>query len=136
MNTRIAVVVLATWLVAACGGGSDATGPAGDGGAANAPPSPAASGGGPDLGLARERLLLNANLITPDSVRLVSFMETGRAVDGPSVVVSYEAEVEFVADTYFHADHKAGDHAKMFGEAEYFNEAGNWTLRQMGIYPR
>jgi hypothetical protein len=88
------------------------------------------------LALARERLLVNANLITPDSARLVSFTEVKRDVEGPSVLVHYEAELEFVADTYFHDEHKAGDRHKVFGEAEYFNEAGTWTLTQMGIYPR
>ena len=133
MKTSIAGVFLATLLVAACGGAPDtaATAADADGGA----PAQATSGG-PDLAVARERLLLNANLVNPEAARLVSFAETKRDVDGPSVVVHYEAELEFVADTYFHTDHKAGDHEKVFGEAEYFNEGGTWSLVAMGIYPR
>jgi hypothetical protein len=86
--------------------------------------------------LARERLLLNANLTVPNAARLVSFTENKRDVDGPSVIVHYDAELEFVADTYFHDEHKAGERHKVYGEAEYFNEAGNWTLVALGVYPR
>jgi len=134
MKIRIASVVLAALLGAACSGGSDVPAPAAEPSANSS--SGSASSGGPNLALARERLLVNANLITPDAARLVSFTETQRNVDGPSVVVSYEAELEFTADTYFHTEQKAGDHAKVFGEAEYFNEGGDWTLVAMGIYSR
>jgi hypothetical protein len=53
-----------------------------------------------------------------------------------TAIVNYEAELEFTADTYFVADHKAGDRAKVYGEAEYLKEGGNWRLVTMGIYPR
>ena len=33
-------------------------------------------------------------------------------------------------------EHKAGERAKVFGEAEYFDEGGTWSLIAMGIYPR
>lgn len=133
MKTRIAGLALVALLVVACsGGGSDATAPEADAGPGNAP----ASSRGPDLALARERLLVNANLTVPDAAKIVSFTETERTVDGPSVVVAYEAELEFVTDTYFHAEHKAGEHHKVFGEAEYFDDAGSWRLVAMGIYPR
>ena len=136
MKTRIAGLALVALLVVACsGGGSDATAPEAGAGSGNASSAPASSRG-PDLALARERLLVNVNLIVPDAAKIVSFTETERTVDGPSVVVAYEAELEFVTDTYFHAEHKAGDHHKVFGEAEYFDDGGSWRLVAMGIYPR
>jgi hypothetical protein len=131
-------------LLSACGGSQDA-GPAGaqpgtEAAPAGAPPAPATSGNGPDPAQAQERLLANANMITPDAARLVSYDETGVRYDGPpemlTAIVSYEAELEFTADTYFHTDHKAGDRAKVYGEVEYLKEGGNWRLVTMGIYPR
>jgi hypothetical protein len=144
---KISHVFTATALVLllpACGGGRDAEPPGAQpdatGAPGDAPPSLATSGRGPDPAQAQERLLANANMITPDAARLVSYNETGVRYDGPpemlTAIVNYEAELEFTADTYFVADHKAGDRAKVYGEAEYLKEGGNWRLVTMGIYPR
>jgi hypothetical protein len=138
-----AATVLAC-LLSACGGSQNtpAAGaqPAADAGVADMPPSLKDSGGGPDPAQAQERLLANANMVTPDAVRIVSYSETGVRYEGPpemqSSIVSYEAELEFTTDTYFHADHKAGDHARVYGEIEYLNEGGQWRIIAMGIYPR
>jgi hypothetical protein len=131
-------------LLSACGGAGDAD-PAGAqpdaaGAPGDAPSSLATSGRGPDPAQAQERLLANTNMITPDSTRIVSYSETSVRYEGPTemqtAIVSYEAELEFTADTYFHTDHKAGDRVQVYGEAEYLNEGGNWRLVTMGIYPR
>lgn len=124
-------------LLGACGGGSDSAAP---GSAATGDSPPVLELGGPDLQLAKDRLLINANMTVPDAARIVSFEQTGIRFDGPpemqSAIVNYEAELEFVADTYFHSDHKAGTRHKVYGEAEYINEGGNWRLLMMGIHPR
>lgn len=130
-------------LLAGCGGGSeggaDGAVMSKDGAAGESPPT-LKLGGAPDSAAAKERLLINANLITPDAARLVSYTETGVQFEGPpemqSAVVHYEAELEFTADTYFHADHKAGDHERVYGEIEYLNEGGQWRIIAMGIHPR
>ena len=130
-------------MLAGCSGGSDAGTDAAvaakDGAAGDSPPT-LKLGGAPDSTAAKERLLFNANLAVPDAARLVSYTETGVRFEGPpemqSAIVQYEAELEFTADTYFHTDHKAGDHALVQGEVEYVNEGGNWRLLTMGIYPR
>jgi hypothetical protein len=131
-------------LLGACGGGQDggpdAAGPAATGAAVDEQPAAAAPARGPDPAMAQERLLANANMVTPDAARIVSYRETGVRYEGPpemqAAIVSYEAELEFTADTYFHTDHKAGDRAQVHGEVEYLNEGGNWRLLTMGIYPR
>lgn len=139
---RAAAMALAL-LLAGCGGGS---GESADGAAASnddaigdSPPK-LKLGGAPDSAAAKERLLFNANLVTPDAARIVSYTETGVQFEGPpemqSAIVHYEAELEFTADTYFHTEHKAGDRALVQGEIEYLNEGGNWRLLTMGIYPR
>ena len=139
MRTTRMIPALLSLALLACGGGTQN---AADSRAATGPVAPAAvaAGGGPNLDLAKERLLVNANMTTPDSARLVSFVQTGIQFEGPaemqSAIVSYEAELEFTADTYFHSEHKAGDHHKVFGEAEYLNEGGSWRLMTMGIYAR
>jgi len=125
----------------ACGGGSgpDKAQPdAGDGTADT--PAAATAGSGPDPALAQERLLANANMVVPNAARIVSYHETAVRYDGPpemqSAIVSYEAELEFTADTYFVTDHKAGDRAQVYGEIEYLNEGGAWRLMTMGVDPR
>jgi hypothetical protein len=136
-----ACAVIFLTALAACGGGSDAPGPEA---AAPAGESPAAtgsvSGTGPDPAQAKERLLINANMTVPDSARLLSYTETDVRIEGPpemqTAIVSYEAELEFVADTYFHKDHKAGERHKVYGEVEYVSEGGNWRIMTMGIHPR
>lgn len=141
MHERIAGVVVAAMLLAACGGGNEGGGTPAAATAENAAPASAtATGSGPDPAAAQERLLFNANLAVPDSARLVSYRETGVRYDGPdemqSVIVSYEAELEFVTDTYFHTDHKAGERSQVYGEIEYMKEGGQWRLMTMDIHPR
>jgi hypothetical protein len=128
-------------LLGGCGGGSDA--PAHEAGAPSGESAAAAgsvSGTGPDPAQAKERLLINANMTVPDSAKLLSYAETDVRIEGPAemqtAIVSYEAELEFVADTYFHKDHKAGERHKVYGEVEYVNEGGNWRIMTMGIHPR
>ncbi|MGQ0384391.1 MAG: hypothetical protein ACT4UP_06910 [Gammaproteobacteria bacterium] len=133
-------MAFAALLAAGCGGGSDAT-PSSDGAeSGDTPPQLKLAGSGPDPALAQERLLANANMSVPGAASIVSYTETGVQYDGPpemqSAIVNYEAELEFSADTYFHKDHKAGERAKVYGEAEYLNEGGTWRLIQMGIYPK
>lgn len=136
-----AVVYLSVLQLAACGGGSgpDTAQPDSGDGVAGAPAA-STTGSGPDPALAQERLLANANMVVPNAVRLVSYRETAVRYDGPpemqGAIVSYEAELEFTADTYFLTDHKAGDRARVYGEIEYINEGGNWRLMTMDIYPR
>lgn len=139
---RMGVVLFLSLQLAACGGGTsgpDAEQP-GDGGATAGATAAATPARGPDPALAQERLLANANMAVPDAARIVSYQETEVRYEGPpemqSAIVSYEAELEFTADTYFHTDHKAGDRARVYGEIEYLNEGGNWRLLTMGIYPR
>ncbi|MGQ0429478.1 MAG: hypothetical protein ACT4UQ_06070 [Gammaproteobacteria bacterium] len=140
MHVRIAGAALAALLAAACGGGSDTAQPEPAADSGDSPPRLKMGGSGPDPALAQERLLLNANMAVPDAAKLLSYTETGVRYEGPpemqAAIVSYEAELEFTADTYFHTDHKAGDRAKVSGEVEYLNEGGNWRIIQMGIYPR
>ncbi len=136
---RSLLIAIASLALAACGGGSDQA-PAANGADTGSPsPSQSAAGGGPGSEQTKERLLINANMITPDSARIVSYAETGVQLDGPpemqSAIVSYEAELEFTAETYFVTDRKPGDRAKVFGEAEYINEGGTWRLLTMGIHP-
>ncbi len=128
-------------MLAACGGGSDAPQPEAEAPSADAPPVTGSVGGtGPDPALAQQRLLANANMTVPDAAKLLSYAETDVRFEGPpemqSAIVKYEAELEFVADTYFHKDHKAGERHRVYGEVEYLNEGGNWRILQMGIYPR
>ncbi|MBX3702733.1 MAG: hypothetical protein KF822_03045 [Steroidobacteraceae bacterium] len=108
--------------------------------AGGATPPAAATARGPDPAQAQQRLLANANMVTPNAARIVSYHETGVRFEGPPqmqvAIVSYEAELEFIADTYFHVDQKAGDRARVHGEVEYVNEGGGWRLITMGIYPR
>lgn len=139
---RMGVVLFLSLQLAACGGGNsgpDAAQP-GDGGATADATAAAIPARGPDPTLAQERLLANANMAVPDAARIVSYQETAVRYEGPpemqSAIVSYEAELEFTADTYFHTDHKAGDRARVYGEIEYLNEGGNWRLLLMGIHPR
>lgn len=139
---RMGVVLFLSLQLAACGGrnsGPDAAQP-GDASATAGSTATATLAGGPDPALAQERLLFNANMAVPNATRIVSYQETTVRYEGPpemqSAIVSYEAELEFTADTYFHADHKAGDRARVYGEIEYLNEGGNWRLLTMGIYPR
>ncbi len=138
------VVAALAALLAGCGGGSDdarddSAEPAVGATAASSAASPKLSGA-PDPAAAKERLLFNANAITPDAARLVAYTETGVDFDGPegmeSAIVRYEAELEFTADTYFLAEHKAGDRVLVQGEIEYLNEGGNWRLLTMGTDPR
>lgn len=138
--TRSTAFVAVALLLAACGAqdaGTDAGRAPADrqGGTAAMQ-----AGGAPDSAQAQERLLANANLITPDAARIVSYRETGVRFEGPqqmqSAIVSYEAELEFAADTYFLSDHKAGDRAQVYGEIEYLNEGGAWRLLTMDINPR
>lgn len=129
MATRgMALAAAFALLLGACGGGQDAG------------PVAAAPARGPDPAMAQERLLANANMVTPDAARIVSYCETGVRYEGPpemqAAIVSYEAELEFTADTYFHTDHKAGDRAQVYGEVEYLKEGGNWRILTMGIFPR
>jgi hypothetical protein len=133
-------IVLLTSL-AACGGGSDvpqpgAAAPAGESSAATG----SVSGAGPDPAQAKERLLFNANVTVPNAAKLLSYAETDVRFEGPPemqfAIVKYEAELEFVADTYFHKDHKAGERHKVYGEIEYVNEGGNWRILTMEIDPR
>ncbi|HEY7741028.1 MAG TPA: hypothetical protein VIB01_10495 [Steroidobacteraceae bacterium] len=139
---RMGVVLFLLVQLAACGGGTSAP-DAAQPGADDAATGTTAAGTparGPDAALGQERLLANANMVVPDAARIVSYKETAVRYDGPpemqSAIVSYEAELEFTADTYFHTDHKAGDRAQVYGEIEYLNEGGNWRLMTMGIYPR
>ncbi len=139
---RAGVALFLALQLAACGGGSpgsDAAQP-GAGEAAAGSAAAAMPARGPDPALAQERLLANANMITPGAARIVSYKETGVRYDGPaemqSAIVSYEAELEFTADTYFHTDHKAGDRVQVYGEIEYLNEGGNWRILTMGVDPR
>lgn len=141
MHERIAAVVVAAMLLAACGGGNEGGGtPAAATASDAAPASATATGSGPDPAAAQERLLFNANLAVPDSARLVSYRETGVRYDGPdemqSAIVSYEAELEFVADSYFTQEHKAGDRVQVYGEIEYMREGGQWRLMTMDTNPR
>jgi hypothetical protein len=130
-------------LLAGCGGGSDTahedSTAAAAGSVAESASSPKLSGA-PDSAAAKERLLFNANVTMPDAARLVAYTETGVDFDGPegmeSAIVRYEAELEFTADTYFLAEHKAGDRVLVQGEIEYLNENGNWRLLTMGVDPR
>lgn len=130
-------------LLAGCSGGSgksaEGAAASNDGAAGDSPPK-LKLGGAPDSAAAQERLLINANMVTPDAARIVSYTETGVQFEGPpelqSAVVHYEAELEFTADTYFQTDRKTGDRALVQGEIEYVNEGGNWRLLAMGIYPR
>ncbi len=139
---RAAAAVMAL-LLAGCGAGSgesaDGATAFNDGAAGDTPPK-LKQGGAPDSAAAKGRLLFNANLAVPDAAQLVSYTETSVQFEGPPemqfAVVHYEAELEFTADTYFHTDHKAGDHARVQGEIEYVNEGGNWRLLTMGIHPR
>ncbi|HXV40104.1 MAG TPA: hypothetical protein VD701_03975 [Steroidobacteraceae bacterium] len=148
MNSRqlampgMGVVLFLVVQLAACGGGTsgpDAAQPGGDDSSAGATAA-ATLAGGPDPALAQERLLANANMVVPDAARIVSYKETAVRYDGPpemqTAIVSYEAELEFTADTYFHTDHKAGERAQVYGEIEYLNEGGHWRLMTMGIDPR
>lgn len=139
---RMGVVLFLVVQLAACSGGTsgpDAAQPDGDDSTAGATAA-ATPAGGPDPALAQERLLANANMAVPDAARIVSYKETAVRYEGPAemqaAIVSYEAELEFTANTYFHTDHKAGDRAQVYGEIEYLNEGGNWRLMTMGIYPR
>lgn len=141
-SVRRSAVSFATiaWLLGACGGGTDsATQESASLATDDASASPMLQGS-PDPAAAKERLLANANMAVPDAARLVSYTETGVNFEGPpemaSAIVQYEAELEFTADTYFHADHKAGDRVQVYGEIEYLNEGGDWRLMVMGIYPR
>lgn len=140
MPKRLAWAAMAALLVSACGGGSEPAQPRSPARTAEDPAGLEAAGSGPDSAQARERLLANANLAVPDAVRLVSYAETGVHYEGPpemrSAIVNYEAELEFVADTYFHKDHKAGERARVYGEIEYLHEGGTWRLIAMGIHPR
>jgi len=139
----LAAVTALVLALSACGGGSDAgpdaTAASKDGATGDTPPT-LKLGGAPDSAAAQERLLFNANAAVPDAARIVSYAETGVRFEGPpemqSAIVRYEAELEFTADTYFLADHKAGDRALVLGEIEYLNEGGTWRLLTMGIYPR
>jgi hypothetical protein len=139
---RVGMVLFLVLPLAACGGGSsspDAAQPAANDAAAGSTAA-AAPARGPDPALAQERLLANANMITPDAARIVSYKETAVRYDGPaemqSAIVSYEAELEFTADTYFLTEHKAGDRTQVYGEIEYLNEGGNWRILTMGVDPR
>lgn len=139
---RMGVVLFLVLHLASCGGGTpapDAAQSDGDGSAAGTT-AEAAPARGPDPALAQERLLANANMAVPDAARIVSYKETAVRYEGPpemqAAIVSYEAELEFIADTYFHTDHKAGDRTRVYGEIEYLNEGGNWRLMTMGIHPR
>lgn len=139
---RVGMVLFLVLPMAACGGGtpgSDAARPGGDE-TAGGPTPAAAPVRGPDPALAQERLLANTNMITPDAARIVSYKETAVRYEGPaemqSAIVSYEAELEFTADTYFLTDHRAGDRVQVYGEIEYLNEGGNWRILTMGIDPR
>lgn len=142
--SRLLVVLMLASLAASCGGTQDpvpdARQPAADAATAGATSAAMPPGGAPDPAAARERLLANANMVTPDAARIVSYQETAVRYEGPaemrSAIVSYEAELEFTADTYFHTDHKAGDRAQVYGEIEYLNEGGNWRLLTMDIDPR
>jgi hypothetical protein len=130
-------------MLAGCGGGSDggadAVAASKEGAAGDSPPT-LKLGGAPDSAAAQERLLFNANVAVPDAARIVSYTETGVRLEGPpemqSAIVQYEAELEFTADTYFLAEHKAGDRALVQGEIEYLNEGGTWRLLSMGTYPK
>lgn len=139
---RVGVVAFLVLQLAACGGGTSAPdADRSDGDEAAAGTTAAATPArGPDPALAQERLLANANMAVPDAARILSYQETAVRYEGPpeiqAAIVSYEAELEFTADTYFHSDHKAGDRAQVYGEIEYLNEGGNWRLMTMGIYPR
>jgi len=134
---KIISLALFAVLLGACGGGSDPALPSADATGGDSPPMLKM---GPDLQLAKDRLLINANMTVPDAARIVSFEQTGIQFEGPpemqSAIVNYEAELEFTADTYFHSEHKAGSRHKVYGEAEYLNEGGNWRLLLMGIHPR
>ena len=136
---KIISLALFAVLLGACGG-SDPAAPGTSAADGDSPPTLNLGGAGPNLQLAKDRLLINANMTVPDAARIVSFEQTGIQFDGPpemqSAIVSYEAELEFTADTYFHAEHKAGTRHKVYGEAEYLNEGGNWRLLMMGIHPR
>jgi len=135
----LSAILTCGWLAAGCGGRDPGISPTPP--VAGGTPAPAqSSGSGPDPAQAQERLLANANMITPDAARIVSYNETGVRYEGPAemqgAIVSYEAELEFTADTYFQTEHKAGDRAQVYGEIEYIKEGGNWRLIQMGIYPK
>ncbi len=137
---RFLLTAIASLALAACGGGADQAPAAPGADAGTSPAAQSSAGGGPGSEQTKERLLINANMITPDSARIVSYTETGVQFDGPpemqSAIVSYEAELEFTAETYFQTDRKTGDRAKVYGEAEYINEGGTWRLLTMGIHPR
>lgn len=127
-------------LLSACGSGQAPAGDGADAATGDQPPSLKAAGSGPDPAQAQERLLANANMAVPEAARILSYRETGVRYEGPdqmrTAIVTYEAELEFTADTYFHADHKAGERARVYGEIEYLNDGGGWRLVTMGIYPK
>ncbi len=97
-------------------------------------------GTGPDPAAAQARILAQVNRITPKAGRLVSYTETGAYYEGPpdlqSALVNFEAELEFVADTYFHGDRQAGDRVPLYGEVEYANEGDGWRLLRLAVHPR
>jgi hypothetical protein len=96
-------------------------------------------GDGPDTAAAVARLLTEVNLVGPGAGRVLAYAETGAYYEGPpelrSALVNFEAEIEFVGDSHFHGQRKAGDRAKVYGEVEYINEGSGWRLLRMPIYP-
>lgn len=50
--------------------------------------------------------------------------------------MNFEAELEFVADTYFHGDRQAGARIPLYGDVEYTNEGDGWRLLRLAVYPR
>lgn len=97
-------------------------------------------GSGPDPIAAHRRILAQVNRITPQAGRLVSYTETGAYYEGPpdlqTALVNFEAELEFVANTYFHGDRQAGERVSLYGEVEYANEGDGWRLLRLAVHPR
>ena len=100
----------------------------------------ALGGGGPDPTAAQARILVEVNRITPHSGRLISYTVTGDYEEGPagsrSALINFEAELEFIAETYFRGERKAGDRVSLYGEVEYGDEGDGWRVLRLGVYPR
>lgn len=97
-------------------------------------------GSGPDPTAAIKGILARVNLITPGAGRVDSYTEVGAHYDGEqgprSALVNFEAQLSFVAETYYHGERKPGDHVQVYGDVEYLDEGDGWRLLGLSLFPR
>lgn len=96
---------------------------------------------GPDTSDIQNQLLAQINIEAGGLARITQLEETGRKIEGSgdfqSCQVTFQGEIEFTDDTYYHmSERKKGDRTPFEAEAEFIKDRAGWKRATLGIHPR